>query len=156
ASQSRLLKDLTYLTSDECEGRGVGTKGIDLAADHIAREFAKAGLKPGGDRGTYFQNFQVSAGTRAERAPTLVLPGPLGQTITLEPDKTFAVQRPSGSGKVEAPVVFAGYGLSSSKAGYDDYAGQDVAGKVVVVLRRSPRFGNSHADPFGATDRTVD
>jgi S1-C subfamily serine protease len=156
AAQARLLKDLTYLTSDECEGRGVGTKGIDLAADHIAREFAKAGLKPGGDRGTYFQNFQVTAGSRVEGAPTLVLTGPQGQTVTLEADKTFTVQRSSGSGKAEAPLVFAGYGLSSAKVGYDDYAGLDVAGKVVIVLRRSPRFNNSHAEPFGATDRTVD
>jgi S1-C subfamily serine protease len=155
-AQARLLKDLTYLTSDECEGRGVGTKGIDLAADHIAREFAKAGLKPGGDRGTYFQNFQVSAAARVERTPTLVLTGPLGQTITLEADHNFTIQRPSGSGKADAPIVFAGYGLSSAKVGYDDYAGLDVAGKVVVVLRRSPRLGNSYADPFGATDRTVD
>ena len=67
ASQGRLLKDLSYLTSDECEGRGVGTKGIDLAAEHIAREFARAGLKPAGDRGTYFQNFQATAASPASR-----------------------------------------------------------------------------------------
>ena len=156
ACQARLLKDLTYLTSDECEGRGVGTKGIDLAAEHIAREFAKAGLKPGGDRGSYFQNFSVAAGTRVEKPTTLVLTGPLGQTVTLDVDENFTVQRMSGSGKVEAPVVFAGYGLTSPRHGYDDYAGLDAAGKVVIVLRRSPRFGNPHSDPVGANDRTTD
>jgi S1-C subfamily serine protease len=156
ASQARLLKDLTYLTSDECEGRGVGTKGIGLAAEHIAREFARAGLKPVGDRGTYFQNFQATAASRVDKAPTLVLTGPLGQTITLDADQNFAVQRSSGSGKADAPIAFAGYGITSPKVGYDDYAGLDAAGKIVVVLRRSPRFSNPHADPFGATDRTVD
>jgi S1-C subfamily serine protease len=155
-SQARVLKDLTYLTSDECEGRSVGSKGIQLAADHIAREFARAGLKPGGDRGTYFQNFQAVGYSRVEKPPTLFLTGPLGQTIKLDADKNFSVQRPSGSGKAEAPVVFAGYGLTLPKHGYDDYAGLDVAGKVVVVLRRSPRFGNAAADRFGASDRTVD
>jgi S1-C subfamily serine protease len=156
ASQGRLLKDLTYLTSDECEGRGVGTKGIDLAADYISREFARAGLKPAGDRGTYFQNFQATAGSRVDKAPSLVLTGPNGQTITLESDKGFSVQRSSGTGKATAPIVFAGYGLSDATVGYDDYAGLDVAGKVVVVLRRSPRFANAAADPFGANDRTLD
>ncbi len=154
--QTRLLKDLTFLTGDECEGRGVGTKGIDLAADHIARAFAQAGLAPAGDKGTYFQNFHVTAGTRVDKPATMTLAGPLGQTITLEMDKNFTVLRPSGSGKVEAPVVFAGYGVTAPKHGYDDYAGLDVAGKVVVVLRRTPRFTNPFADPFGANDNTVD
>jgi S1-C subfamily serine protease len=155
-AESRLLKDLTYLTSDECEGRGVGSKGIDLAAEHIAREFAKAGLKPGGDRGSYFQNFFVTAGSRVEKPGTLTLTGTLGQTLTLRPEDHFTVQRPSGSGMADAPVAFAGYGLTRPKVGYDDYDGQDVAGKVVIVLRRSPRFTNPYADPFGASERTSD
>lgn len=156
ASQARLLKDLKYLTSDECEGRGVGTKGINLAADYIARGFAQAGLKPGGDNGTYFQNFQVSGGARIEKPATLVLTGPLGQTITLKTDDQFTVQRSSGAASVDGGIVFAGYGLTSPKLGYDDYAGLDVAGKVVIVLRYAPRFTNPDADPFGVNDRTVD
>jgi hypothetical protein len=155
-SQARLLKDLKYLTSDECEGRGVGTKGIDLAADYIARGFAQAGLKPGGDKGTYFQNFQVSGGARLEKPATLVLTGPRGETITLKTDDQFAVQRSSGSGAADGGIVFVGYGLTNPKLGYDDYAGLDVAGKVVIVLRQTPRFTNPDSDPFGANDRTVD
>ena len=52
-SEARLKKDITYLASDECEGRGPTTKGLDRAADYIANEFKKAGLKPGGVDGTY-------------------------------------------------------------------------------------------------------
>jgi hypothetical protein len=155
ASQARLLKDLKYLTSDECEGRGVGTKGLDLAADYIARGFAQAGLKPAGDKGTFFQNFQVSGGARIEKPATLVLTGPLGQSITLKTDDQFTVQRSSGAGTADGGIVFAGYGLTVPKLGYDDYAGLDVAGKVVIILRQSPRSANSYADPFGANDRTV-
>ena len=59
-SEARMRKDLTYLSGDECEGRGVETKGIKLAADYIAAEFKKAGLKPGGVNGTYFQPFEIS------------------------------------------------------------------------------------------------
>lgn len=156
SAQARLLKDLIYLTSDQCEGRGVGTKGIDLAADYIAREFSQAGLKPGGDKGTYFQNFLVSGGARIEKPATLVLTGALGQTIALKADDQFTVQRSSGAGAADGGIVFAGYGLTCPKQGYDDYAGLDVAGKVVIVLRYAPRFTNPYADPFGANDRTVD
>ena len=155
-SQARLLKDLTYLTSDECEGRGVGTKGINLAADYIAREFSKAGLKPGGDNGTYFQNFLVSGGARIEKPAALVLTGPAEKTITLKTDEQFTVQRSSGAGTVDAGIVFAGYGITSPKHVYDDYAGLDVAGKVVIVLRYAPRYTDLKADPFGINDRTVD
>jgi hypothetical protein len=155
-AQTRLLQDLLYLTSDACEGRGVGTKGIDLAADYIAREFSKAGLRPGGDRSTYFQNFFVSAGVRIDKPATLSLTGPLGQTLRLKTNEHFTVQRSCGSGRADAPVVFVGYGLTVPKLGYDDYAGLDVAGKVVIVLRRSPRLANTFADPFGTNDRTTD
>jgi hypothetical protein len=155
-SQTRLLQDLKYLTSDECEGRGVGTKGINLAADYIARGFSQAGLKPAGDNGTYFQNFLVSGGARIEKPATLVFTDSLGLTIPLKTDEQFTVQRSSGAGTVDAGIVFAGYGITSPKLGYDDYAGLDVAGKVVIVLRYSPRYTDLKSDPFGANDRTVD
>src|SRR5438477_8679980 len=61
--QARMRKDLTYLASDECEGRGVNTQGINRAATHIANEFKKAGLKPAGKDGSYFQSFTINGGT---------------------------------------------------------------------------------------------
>ena len=60
ASEARLKRDVTFLASDECEGRGPTTKGLVLAGDYIANEFKKAGLKPGGVDGTYFQPFAVA------------------------------------------------------------------------------------------------
>ena len=56
-----MKSDVTYLASDELEGRGPTTKGINKAADYIADEFKKAGLKPGGVDGTYFQPFPYPA-----------------------------------------------------------------------------------------------
>src|ERR1051325_5193524 len=72
----RMRKDITYLASDECEGRGVGTKGLDKAADYIAAEFKKAGLKPGGVDGTYFQPFPFATNAQLDGDSTLVLQGP--------------------------------------------------------------------------------
>ncbi len=67
AVKARMRKDVTYLASDECEGRGVDTAGIQKAATYIAAEFAKAGLKPGGVNGTYFQPFTISGRRQAGR-----------------------------------------------------------------------------------------
>ena len=54
-SPSRMRADVKYLSSDLLEGRGVGQRGGDLATQYIADQFAKAGAKPAGDNGTYFQ-----------------------------------------------------------------------------------------------------
>ena len=79
AAEARMRKDLIFLASDECEGRGVTTKGINLAADYVANEFKKAGLKPAGVNGSYFQPFSISTGSRLASPNTVMLHGPLGQ-----------------------------------------------------------------------------
>src|SRR5229473_1749212 len=61
-TEERMRKDITFLASDECEGRGVTTKGINLAADYIATEFKKAGLQPIDKEKGYFQPFNVITG----------------------------------------------------------------------------------------------
>jgi hypothetical protein len=137
ASEARLRRDITFLASDECEGRGPGTKGIDKAADYIASEFKKAGLKPGGPKGSYFQPFTISAGvSKLKGQGKLVLRGPLGQQIELTPGKDFTITGASGPGSLTAPRI-----------GYDDYKGVEVAGKIVVLLRRVPRWDNAEV-PF--------
>src|SRR5262245_66158948 len=65
ASEARLKRDVTFLASDECEGRGPATKGIILAGNYIANEFKKAGLKPGGVDDSYFKPF-AAAGAKLE------------------------------------------------------------------------------------------
>jgi hypothetical protein len=148
ASEARLRRDITFLASDECEGRGPGTKGIDKAADYIANEFKKAGLKPGGSKGSYFQPFTISAGvSKLKGQGKLVLRGPQGQQIELTPDKDFTITGASASGSLKAPLVFAGHGVTAPRIDYDDYKGVDVADKIVVLLRRVPRWGNAEV-PF--------
>ena len=58
-SGERIRAHVKFLASDLLEGRGVGTRGGDLASEYIATEFALDGLKPAGDNGTYFQNFAM-------------------------------------------------------------------------------------------------
>src|SRR5882672_9255246 len=112
-SIERLRKDLTYLTSDECEGRGAQTKSLQKAADYIAAEFHRLGLKPGGLNNTYYQPYTMRSG-RAKPSGTnsVTLKGPLGQEVQLKLGAGFQIVGLAGSGTVTAPVVFAGYGLS--------------------------------------------
>src|SRR5277367_3166027 len=58
-SGARIRAHVKFLAGDLLEGRGVGTRGGDLASEYIATEFALDGLKPAGDSGTYFQNFAL-------------------------------------------------------------------------------------------------
>jgi hypothetical protein len=147
--QARMKKDIFFLASEECEGRGVGTKGIDKAADYIVNQITQAGLKPAGKDGTWFQPFTIGkGGAPAQGTGTITLKGPTGQTVELKAGTDYRVLNVSATGKADADVVFAGYGLSVDGAGYNDFKGIDVKGKVVVVLRRVPRWDNQAA-PFG-------
>jgi hypothetical protein len=121
------------------------TQGLLKAGDYIAAEFKKAGLKPGGVDGTWFQPFPLAASI-LEAPARLSLTGPGGREIIFKQGAQFWPLGLSHSGKDTAGVVFAGYGITSENAGYDDYAGIDAADKVVVVLRGAPQFGDRDRD----------
>jgi hypothetical protein len=145
AVEERLRKDVTYLASPQLEGRGITTQGINVAADYVADEFKKAGLAPGGKNGSYFQPFAMP-GAALNKPARLTLQGPKGQQIELRAGEHFQPMGLSHSGKLTAPVVFAGYGVTSPKdPAVDEYDGLDVEGKVVVVLRDTFRADNRHA-----------
>jgi hypothetical protein len=167
ASEARMKKDITFLASDECEGRGPTTKGLVMVGAYIAEEFKKAGLKPGGKDGTYFQPFYVQ-GSKLEAPAKFVLRRGDGVEITLKPDSQFKPLGQSNSGKVPGSLVFAGYGITAEfkvkrplavsamdgnetkieekdeTFSYDDYANLDVEGKIVLVLREAPRAFNNY------------
>jgi hypothetical protein len=132
-AEQRLRKDVSYLASDECEGRGPTTAGLNRAADYIAAEFKKAGLVPG-YKGGYFQPFSIPG---AEGK--MILAGPAGKRIQLQERVQFLPLGYDQSGKVSAGVVFAGYGITCKDPAYDDYADIDVKGKIVLVLRDTPK-----------------
>ena len=123
-----------FLASDKLTGRGIDTPGIRLARDYIAGEFAKLGLQPGGENGGYLQSFEVATGVRVNQPTSLTLDN--GPALTLNQDWTPLGF--SASKKVEAPVVFAGYGITIKEYGYDDYRDIDAKGKIVIVLRYEP------------------
>ncbi|HEX9663626.1 MAG TPA: M20/M25/M40 family metallo-hydrolase [Candidatus Binatia bacterium] len=129
-----LAQHAKYLASEKLAGRGTGTPGINLARDYIAAEFAKYGLRPGGEKGGYFQGFDAAVGVTAKEPSNLRL----GTEEPLTLNEDWVPLGLSASDRIAAEVVFAGYGITAKNYGYDDYEGIDVKGKVVLVLRYEP------------------
>lgn len=146
-SAIRMQQDVKLLASDEFEGRGITTEGLEKAAHYIADEFKKAGLIVTADDGDAFQDFEITDGARLGSPNTLTLHGPNGKTIELKYDEDFRTCAFGGSGEFNAPIVFAGYGISAPDVEYDDFAGLDVKDKVVIILRRNPMQDQPHG-PF--------
>jgi hypothetical protein len=135
-----LFRHVQALAAPAMEGRASGTPGGERAAAYIAAEFAGAGLTPGGEAGSYFQPFEVITGIRLGPANALTvggLPPPMAAPFVVGRD--FIPLSFSAEGGVEGEVLFAGYGITAPEIGYDDYAGQDAAGKVVLVMTHEPR-----------------
>ena len=129
------LSHITLLAHDELAGRGTGSDGIDLAAGYIAGQFAAAGLKPGGPSGTFFQEFDVARPAKLLESTQLKL-GDGADSLALDSDfRPFGF---STKGDFSGDVVFVGYGILNPENKYDDYAGVDVEGKIVIMLRREP------------------
>jgi aminopeptidase YwaD len=137
-----LLDHVKTLAAPEMEGRASGTPGAERAARHIAAEFQRLGLKPGGVGG-WLQTFSVPTGIRLGEANTLALRAPTARALAL--GREFVPLAVSADGQQEAELVFGGYGISAPDLGWDDYAGLDVRGRMVLVLEGEPRG----ADPTG-------
>ncbi len=160
ATIARLKRNLYYLASPFCEGRGPKTVGSERAGEYIADRFAMAGLKPGGVQGGYFQPFRIQ-GANQEGPGSLVLKSN-DTSVPAAEGKDFTVYGLSGSGKAKGGVVFCGFGIEfkdgeGEKAfAYDDFAGVPVEGKVVVVLREAPiKRPNGSAFAEGGRVRTL-
>jgi hypothetical protein len=125
------------LASDEMMGRGNGTPELDKAAQYIRREFQRARLHSLGRSG-YFQYFTIRMGSRLGARNRLVFAtGEGGKSLPL--GTGFVPVSFGGESAVDAPVVFAGYGITAQEYGYDDYAGIDVNGKAVLIFDLEPQ-----------------
>ncbi len=132
-----LMRTVEWLAAPEMRGRLAGGPGYMDAARGMADRFRALGLAPGGDDG-YFQRLDVEYEEIDSCALALVRPD--GTVRELRHGADFLCRGLSGSGEVTAPVVFAGYGVSRPELGYDDYAGLDVRGRVVLALKPDPPF----------------
>lgn len=140
---------LKYIASPALEGRASGTEGNRKAEAYIADWMKHADLIPKGDNGTYYQSFEFVAAVRLGEKNLATLTGKAfpGGSYQLSVNNDFRPFAFSSSEKATGPLVFAGYGISAPDQNYDDYAGLDVSGKIVVVLRYGPDGTDPHS-PF--------
>jgi len=144
-SSNDLLKDAAELTSPKYGGRLSGSPGYMLAAQWVADELKKAGVKPGLTDGSYLQYFPNAYSE-------VYTPG----SLTLQKGKNNSEKKyrfpedyfpgsNSASGKVSGEVVYVGYGISAPELGYDDYRNLDVKGKILLM---------ETGVPYGKNDST--
>jgi hypothetical protein len=137
-SADEFLDPIKFLSGDELKGRGDGTPQLDQAADYIAARFRTFHLKPAGDNGTYLQHFSLVVGANlGANNKGQYRQGQVSQVLKVQQD--FVPLSFSANTRIEAPLVFAGYGITAPEYHYDDYEGLDVKGKTVIVLRHEPQ-----------------
>lgn len=132
-----LREVITYLASDELEGRDTGSPGMQAAAEFLLKEYQAAGLTFPPNLPDGIQTFPIeSLPELGEENQLSVTVG--SETRELEIDADFVPCSFGGTGQFSAPVVFCGYGIQDKQGGYNDFANVDVKGKVVMLLRRVP------------------
>lgn len=137
AAGRRWWPHVQFLATDDLQGRNTGTAGFDRAAEYVAEQFQRAGLRPGGTQ----DYFQPVAFTRLELDETksgIELVSNDGDERVKLGDEAILNAPPDAAKQIEAPLVFVGYGLQIPEAHWDDLAGQPLQGAIAVFLRGGP------------------
>ncbi|NOR15878.1 MAG: M28 family peptidase [Candidatus Aminicenantes bacterium] len=138
------------LASDKYWGRLTGTGGFNQSAEWVASYFKKWGIQPAGDNGTYLSAFPNPYTLIFKDCHlTMHIPimdGSLEKHYIYEEE--FIPGSTSDSGEVMAEVIYVGYGISAPELGFDEYAGLDVRGKIVLMERESPVTPNQDPEVF--------
>jgi hypothetical protein len=164
---AEIKADIKYLADDKLLGRMPGTPGYQTAVNYVVARLRGLNVKPAGEKGTWLQTVRLRKATLVKGATATIATQQMvtlsngdtlsnviddlaaGKEITISPDPESMAQN------VNAPMAFAGYGISQPKLGYDDYAGLDVKGKVVLVVRGAPDEFSSSVKAHVANTSTI-
>ncbi|HEY3840690.1 MAG TPA: M28 family metallopeptidase [Bryobacteraceae bacterium] len=134
---ARWWSHVKYLADDNMKGRETGSPSYMDAARYVAAEFERAGLSAAGTE-AYFQPVRFKTRKVLDEGTSITIERE-GSTVSLEiGDDAVVSARVETAPSTDAQMVFAGYGLTIPEAHYDDFAGLDVKGKVVVYLTGAP------------------
>jgi Zn-dependent M28 family amino/carboxypeptidase len=149
-----ILADVEVLAADSMEGRAPGTPGEARAIAFIMERFRQIGLEPVGE--DYRLPVELLGMTKNAAGSSITIRGP-GGALRLEQDRTFTFWSTSEEPVVElrdVPIVFVGYGVEAPEYGWDDFKGEDVAGKVLLFLNDDPLVVEDGVELFGGPIRT--
>ncbi len=146
-----IRKHVSYLASDELEGRRTGEKGATFAAGYLSNLFQRYKLKAGftnvsGDK-AFLQPFEFVSGVEFGD-PTSMSAGENSRVLKMRSEWAPYIYSPSAD-LPKTDIIFAVYGISSARLGYDDYEGIDATGKIVAVLDGAPGGADPNS-PFAA------
>ena len=158
-SAERLRAHVAFLASDKLEGRRTGTNGATTAADYIANEFARLGLKPLPEpaakklKNKFFQPFPYVSGVELGKGNELMFsfaPNPgapkvsANQTGFRVGEDWMPLGLSTNSRVNAAGLIFVGYGITASELKYDDYAGSNASGNIAIIFSGTPDGDNPH------------
>ncbi|MBF9252737.1 M28 family peptidase [Pontibacter sp. 172403-2] len=147
---------IRYLADDKLLGRKPGTAGYQTAVDYVVSQLQQLGVQPAGENNTYLQDVKLRKAVTGASA-TMQIKDSLGSSANLSYGQDYVIypnpQQPEVA--VQAPLVFAGYGISAPELGYDDYAGINTNGKIVVILRGAPAKFESTVAAYSMDLRTI-
>lgn len=150
-TEEALRAHVSYLSSDDLKGRGVGTDGDRAARAYLAAELEKVGCSPGGPDGSWEQPVPI-LGIQSTVTTPLTASGEGGEAAFSAPiDYTAVAGSPAASATWDAAeLVFVGYGIDAPEQRWDDFGDVDVAGKVLLVMNNDP---SSDPDRFAGKTR---
>ncbi len=134
----RWWSHIVFLAGDKLAGRETGSEGHRTAARYVSQEFERAGLAPAGTSG-YLQPIPFHTRKLEESDSSLELfDGKQWRKLELGEDAYFSA-RDNVGGDWEAPLLFSGYGFAIPQRQFDEFAGLDVRGKIVLYLTGGPK-----------------
>ncbi|HYO82375.1 MAG TPA: peptidase M28, partial [Bryobacteraceae bacterium] len=134
----RWWSHVEYLASDQLEGRNTGSPGYRKAAEYVAQEFERVGLKPAGDSGPFQTvRFESRVIDEPKSSLSLVRDG-VAQPLAIGDDAVIGLRGNPPSPEFEAPLYFVGYGLVVPEHKYSDFEGLDLKGKIIVAINGTP------------------
>ena len=145
--------DLRYLSSDLLEGRAPATRGGQLAAQYIAAQLEIAGVQPGVD-GSYFQKVPIDVVGAIPSSIRLAASGKASGTLAYPSQVVVWAGSASDSSIARGELVFAGYGVEAPEYKWDDFKGEDLKGKVLLVLVNDPPATAKEPKLFGGKAMT--
>jgi hypothetical protein len=135
---SDLESHLYFLASDELQGRETGEPGLEIAANYLASQAKKIGLKAVDDNNDYFQKYIIEENSWDPEKSLISISSPAKDTIKMEEDFYMIVPPVFEDLDISGEVVFAGYGVNSEKYNYNDFNEVEVSDKVVLIMDRAP------------------
>jgi hypothetical protein len=145
-----LIKEyITFLASDELQGRNTPSPELDSASVYIARQFESMGLEK--VNGSYFQKIDLGFISLGEKNHLMLIGNGEKTNFSIKDD--FVPYENTGNASAEGELVFCGYGIEAPEYDYNDYRDADVRGKIVLILKHEPRE-NDTSSIFEGTSLT--